>query len=51
MAIKKGKWMFKLETFLFTQNLPLILSGKKGRKQNSVWEKWEGDIFKIENSY
>ena len=28
--------IFKLKTFLLTQNLPLIPSGKKGRKQNSI---------------
>ena len=41
--------MSKLETFLLTQDLSLILSGKEGRKQNSVWEKWERDIFEIGN--
>ena len=39
--------MFKLETFLLTQDLPLIQSGKKERKQNSVWEKWEKYIIEI----
>ena len=46
---KKRKWMFKLKTFLLTQDLLLIPDGKEGRKQNSVWEKWERDIFEIGN--
>ena len=46
MPMKKGKWIIKLETFLLTHGLLLITSGKKERKQNSVWEKWEKDILK-----
>ena len=41
--------MFKLKTFLLTQDFLLIPGGKEGRKQNSVWEKWERDIFEIGN--
>ena len=48
-GMKKRRWMFKLETFLLTQDLPLIQSGKKERKQNSVWEKWEKYIIEIWN--